>query len=301
DLFASLGEVARPGAVLAASTAGSDLAELAQASGRGGAVLGLYFRFPAHATRLVEIAVGEDCAPDTVATALGLARRLGKVAVRTGSDAGIGAPMMAAYLHAADRMLEAGATPYLIDEAMVAYGMATGPYRAQDLVGLAPGRQGPADAATPVGIAGRLCAAGRFGRRVGKGYYLYEKGAEQGRADPEVIALIRAERERLGITARRFNPEEIQRRCLLAMVNQGARLLRQGVARCPSDIDAVMLHGYGFPRWRGGPMMAADLSGLLHLKNDLAVFAGEEAEFWTPDPVFDELIKNGETFDSLNG
>ncbi|WP_127115325.1 3-hydroxyacyl-CoA dehydrogenase family protein [Shimia sediminis] len=152
-----------------------------------------------------------------------------------------------------------------------------------------------------VAIGDRLCDGGRFGQKAGRGYYLYTDGNPKGVQDPEVIALIRAERERKGITARGFKPEEIQRRCLAAMANEGARLLREGVAIRPSDIDTVMIHGFGFPRWRGGPMMAADLAGLLTIQRDLHLFEQEEPEFWAPDAIFAELIKTGRGFESLNG
>ncbi len=307
SVFAQLGGVVREGAILAASSPRSEVTELARQAGVSGEVLGLFFRFPAHATRLVEIAVTADTAADTAVSTLAYVKKLGKVPVRTRSGDTIGNRMMIAYRLAADMMLEDGATPYLIDTAMEDFGMASGPYKTLDMEGLQADwerrkRQASSGDSNmrAVAIADRLCEACRFGRRSGKGYYLYEDASKQARPDPEVIALIRAERERNGLTARGFKPEEIQRRCLLAMVNQGARLLREGIAMRPSDIDTVMLHGYGFPRWRGGPMMAADLTGLLHLKNDLEIYTREDPEFWKPDPIFDELIKNGQGFSNLN-
>ena len=224
-----------------------------------------------------------------------------------GSDELIGERVLAAYQFAADMMLEEGATPYLIDEAMEDWGMACGPYRAQDLAGLEASwerrkrdaeRRDPAD--RYVAIGDLLCEAGRFGQKAGRGYYRYEDADREGAHDPEVIALVRSERERKGIAPRGFKPDEIQRRCLVAMVNEGARLLSEGIATRPLEIDAVMFRDHGFPRWRGGPMMAADLTGLLKIKSDLESFARDEPRFWAPEPIFHELIKNGQGFDCLN-
>lgn len=218
------------------------------------------------------------------------------------TDAEIGWRILSACQFAADMMLEEGATPYLIDEAMEDWGMAMGPYRMVDRAGLDVGwaRQRPQAGARAVEIRDRLWEAGRFGQASGRGYYLYADGDRVGTHDPEVIALIRAERERKGVLPRGVKPQEIQHRCLAAMVNEGARLLREGIAPRPSDIDAVMFRDQGFPRWRGGPMKAADLRGVLKVKTDLETFARDEPQFWVPDPIFYDLIKNGRDFASLN-
>ncbi|WP_299354682.1 3-hydroxyacyl-CoA dehydrogenase NAD-binding domain-containing protein [uncultured Shimia sp.] len=307
-VFAQLDGVIKEKAILATSTSYLDVNRMARETGSPQDVLGLHFLAPANKERLVEVAVGEETAPEVVATAVSLARRLGKIPVRTGVGGGfIGNRIQAAYRLAADMMLEEGATPYLIDEAMQDWGMAMGPYRALDAEGLAPSweqRKRQAETRDPaaryVAIGDRLCEAGRLGRASGRGYYLYSETAPDGVQDPDVVALIRAERESKGFSARGFKPEEIQRRCLAAMANEGARLLRAEMADRPSDIDAVMVHGFGFPRWRGGPMMAADLVGLLPLRRDLDSFTPDAPEFWTADPIFSEFIKNGQGFASLN-
>lgn len=307
-VFSQLDGVVKEGAVLASNTSYMDVNRMARETGSPEDVLGLHFFSPAHVMRLVEVIVADETAPEVTATAVALARRLGKIPVRAGmSDGFIGNRILSAYRFAADMMLEEGATPYLIDEAMEDWGMTLGPYKVQDMAGLDISwarRKRLAETRDPaeryVAIGDRLCEAGRLGQKAGRGYYLYVDGAREGTQDPEVIALIRTERERKGISPRGFKPDEIQRRCLAAMVNEGARLLREGVATRPSDIDTVMMHGYGFPRWRGGPMMAADLVGLLKVKSDLDLFAREEPRFWAPEPIFDGLIKNGQGFDSLN-
>lgn len=307
-VFAQLDGVAKEGAILATNTSYLDVDRIARETGSPGDVLGLHFFSPAHVMRLIEVVVGAETTDDAVATAVALAKRLGKVPVRSGvCDGFIGNRILSTYCMAADMMLEEGATPNIIDTAMESFGMAMGPYKVMDLAGLdtswarrrrlAPTRNRQE---RYVAIGDILCEAGRFGQKAGKGYYLYEEGSREASQDSEVIAIIRAERERKGLTARGFKPEEIQRRCLAAMANEGARLLREGIATRPSDIDTVMIHGYGFPRWRGGPMMAADITGLLRIKRDLEGFAREDAGFWAPEPVFDELIKNGRGFASLN-
>jgi 3-hydroxyacyl-CoA dehydrogenase len=307
-VFYQLDGVVRNEAVLVSTTQRHDLRRLAAQTEDPEWVLGLDIATPAHLQTVAEIMVPEGAAPVGVPTLVGLLRRIGKIPVRaSGSRTHIGRAVFGACLHAAELMVEDGSTPYLVDEAMRAYGMALGPFEQLDRAGLREDwalRRAMADGEGPQGrsiaILDRLCEAGRFGKSAGKGYYLYDKASPDGRSDPEVIALIRAERERKGIRARGFAAEEIQRRCLAAMVNEGARLLRLGMASCPSDIDVVMVHGYGFPRWRGGPMKAADLAGPWSIQRDIERFAEQDGVFWSPEPVFDRLFKDGQGFDALN-
>lgn len=306
-IFAQLDGVVKEGAVLATHTSFLDVGRIAGETGSPADVLGLCFHSPVMSNRLVEVVSGAETGADAVATAVSLIKKLGKVPVRSGgSDGLIGGRLMAACWAAADRMLEGGATPYLIDAAMEDYGMNRGPYKALDAFGLdrfvarkARLAQGDELSGRNVSIADRLCDSGRRGRKSGKGYYKYDTGAMGPVQDPAVIPLIRAERERKGLAARRFEANEIQRRCVAAMVNEAAAMLREGVAGRASDIDTAMVLGFGFPRWRGGPMMAADLKGLLKVRRDLEEFARDEPQFWQPEPVFDELIKNGLGFSSV--
>ncbi|MEZ5912434.1 MAG: 3-hydroxyacyl-CoA dehydrogenase NAD-binding domain-containing protein [Paracoccaceae bacterium] len=302
-LLRQLDGIAKPGALLATNTSYLDVDALAAVTSRPEAVLGLHFFSPAHVMKLLEVVVGEKTAPSAVLSGFVLAKRLGKTAVRAGvCDGFIGNRILAAYRTAADFMLEDGASPAQIDAAMRAFGMPLGPYQVLDLAGLdiswarrkrlASGRD---PQARYVAIGDRLCEAGRFGQKTGQGYYNY--GADRkGSEAPEVLALIAAEREAKGIIPRAFEADEIQRRCLAAMVNEGARLYAEGIALRPSDIDVVMMLGYGYPRWRGGPMKTADLRGLLAIRNDLESFARDEPAFWAPAPILDELIKNGRRF-----
>ncbi|MDW4547950.1 3-hydroxyacyl-CoA dehydrogenase NAD-binding domain-containing protein [Defluviimonas sp. D31] len=307
-IFAELDRVARPGAILATNTSYLDVNRIAAATSRPRDVVGLHFFSPVQAMRLVEVVVGAETAPDVIATAFTLARRMGKVAVRAGvCDGFIGNRILTAYRTAADFLVEDGASPYDVDRAMVDWGFPQGPYQVLDMAGLdiSWARRKRLEATRDparryVAIGDRLCLAGRFGRKAGKGYYLYPEGAWQGVKDPEVMALIAAEREARGIVAREVTAAEIQDRALAAMANEGARILEEGIAARPSDIDLVMLLGYGFPRWRGGPMLAADQAGLLALRNRLVDYAREEEAFWRPAALWDELIKYGRKFADLN-
>lgn len=309
-VMAEMARTLRPGAILATNTSYLDVDALAEATGRPSDVVGLHFFSPAPVMRLLEIVVGKATAPDVVATGLALARRAGKVAVRAGvCDGFIGNRILTAYRTAADFLLEDGATPAQVDRAMRAYGFALGPYQVLDLAGLeiswarrkrlAPMRD---PARRYVAIGDLLCEAGRIGQKSGAGYYRYPEGARQGVEDPEVIALIAAERDRKGIAAQPVTDDEIRDRCLAAMANEGARLLEEGIAQRPSDIDAAMLFGFGFPRHRGGPMHAADRVGPALMRKRLLGYAAlDDAWFWQPAPLWDELIKSGRRFADLNG
>ncbi|MBT8456022.1 MAG: 3-hydroxyacyl-CoA dehydrogenase [Rhodobacteraceae bacterium] len=307
-VFRTLGRIAKPGAILATNTSYLDIRPLAAASGRPEDVIGLHFFSPAHVMPLLEIIPTDDSAKDVQATAFALARQLRKIGVRSGmTDGFIGNRVNSAYRQAAEFMLEDGASVVEIDTAMRDFGFPMGPFEVSDLAGLDIAwarRQRLAATRNPsaryVAIPDRLCELGRLGRKVGRGWYTYPRGARSGQVDPEVTAIIAEERVFQGIEPQKFSREDIQQQCLAAMVNEGAKLLDEGVARCPSDIDVVMIHGFAYPRWRGGPMQTADAEGLFKIKRDLERLAREEPLFWTPSPRFDELVKNGLGFASLN-
>lgn len=305
-VFAQLDTVMKPGAILATNTSYLDIDVLAATISRPQDVVGYHFFSPAHIMKLLEIVVGEKTDPDVVATGFDLARKLRKVPVRAGvADGFIGNRVLAAYRLAADFMLEDGASPAQIDAAMRAYGFPIGPYQVLDMAGLdiswARRKRLAATRAAEdryVAIGDKICEQGWFGQKTGRGYYIHDqKGTPM--ENPDVLALIEAERRIKGITPRIFSQQEIQERCLFAMANEGARLVSEGIALRPSDVDVVLLYGYGFPRYRGGPMMAADQAGLLTVKNALINWQSEEPRFWAPSPLFDELIKNGRSFGGL--
>lgn len=307
-VFRALDQVLKPGAILATNTSYLDIDALAATVSRPSDVIGLHFFSPANVMKLVEVVVGKATADDVVATGFALAKRLGKIAVRAGNiDGFIGNRILSAYRTATDFLLEDGATPAQIDAAMRSFGFPVGPYQVIDMAGLEISwarRKRLAATRDPgaryVDIGDLMCEAGWIGQKSGRGYYVYENGARSGVENPDVLALIAAERDRKGIIARDISADEIRRRALAAMVNEGAHLLQAGIALRPSDIDMVMLFGYGFPRWRGGPMKAADQAGLVQIRKDLQSFAEGEPEFWEPSPLLLDLIKTGRNFGSLN-
>ena len=300
-LFAELERELRPSTVLATTHGGIDIDRLAGAGSRADDVIGVYFHDYQANKRLVEIVTGTATAPAVTATILALVRKTGKLAVRARSGAGmISQRLMRAYHLMAEALMEAGASPYDIDRAMVSFGFRHGPCQALDLEGLEGSAGGVPGGSAPPTIRQRLVAAGRLGRDSGRGFYRYDETG-RGAEDPEVLELIESVRRDKGIAARSVSGREIRHRAVAAMANEGARLLGEGVASCPLDIDLVMLAGFGFPRWRGGPMQTADQAGLLRIRNDLRDYAREDADFWQPADLWDDLIKNGRKFADLNG
>jgi 3-hydroxyacyl-CoA dehydrogenase len=307
-VFAELDRVCKPGAVLATNTSYLDIDEIAASISRLQDVLGLHFFSPAHIMKLLEIVVPAKVSADAVATGFELAKKLRKVAVRAGvCDGFIGNRILAVYRQAADYMLEDGASPYQIDEAVREFGYPMGPYQVADLAGGDIGwatRKRRAATRDPraryVEIADRICERGWFGQKTGRGYYLYAKGSRSGTPDPEVLAIVDAERKKAGITPRSFSNEEIVRRYLAAMINEGANVVHEGIALRPLDVDVTFVAGYGFPRHRGGPMKYADTVGLPRVLADIREFAKEDPLFWRPSPLLVDLVERGEDFDSLN-
>jgi len=307
-VFSTLDAVMKRDAILGTNTSYLDIDGLAAGTGRSRDVLGLHFFAPPHVMRLLEVVVAMDTDDEVIATAWEFAARLKKIPVAAVvADGFIANRCLAAYRKVAEFLLEDGASVHEIDTAMRAYGFPMGPFEVADLSGLdiawsrrqrLAARRDPAD--RYVRIADRLCEMGRMGRKVGRGYYKYQQGTRRGAIDSEVTALVAEERAIRGRPARKFKAEEIRSRCLLAMINEGARLLEEGVATRPADIDLCMVHGFGFPRAKGGPMMAADLMGLLQVKRDLETYAEEDARFWTPAPLIVDLVKNGRDFSDMN-
>lgn len=287
QVFSDLGRTTRPDAVLATNTSTLDVDAIASASGRPGSVVGMHFFSPANVMRLVEIVRGSHSSEAALAVAADVTRRIGKIAVEVGNAFGfVGNRMLYAYGREKERMLLEGATPERIDRALEAFGMAMGPNAVNDLAGLDVGYSvrrewaGKPDDPTYFRAADMIAEAGRLGRKSGRGFYRYEGGEKV--ADPEVIQLIRAEAERLGIRQRKHDDTEIVERCIFALINEGARLLDSGIARRASDIDVIWCNGYGFPRWRGGPMQHADTLGLADVHAVLDALARRHGEMYFP-------------------
>jgi 3-hydroxyacyl-CoA dehydrogenase len=307
-VFAELDRVCKPGAVIATNTSYLDIDAIAASISRPQDVVGLHFFSPANIMKLLEVVVPKQVSPDVVATAFELAKKLRKVPVRAGvCDGFIGNRVLAVYRAAADHMMEDGASPYQIDKAVRNFGYPMGPYQVADLAGGDIGwatRKRRAATRDPkaryVQIADRICERGWFGQKTGRGYYLYPDGARTGTPDPEVEVIIAAERERAGITPRSFTEEEIMRRYMAAMINEGANVVHEKISLRPLDVDVTFLYGYGFPRYRGGPMKYADMVGLDKVLADIREFAKEDPLFWRPSPLLVELVERGANFASLN-
>ena len=265
QVFERIDTNARPGAVLASNTSYLDLDAIAATTRRPQDVIGLHFFSPANVMKLLEVVRGKATAPDALATGLAVGKKLRKMAVLTGNAFGfIGNRIYSAYRRQCEFMIEEGASPEQVDAALQRFGFAMGPFAVADLSGLdIAWRMRQAQAATRdpaaryVHIPDRLCEAGRLGRKTGAGYYVYPAGAKGPQVDPAVRALIEQCRAEKGIAARAFDNGEIVRRAMLAIVNEAALLLAEGVAERATDIDVVLVNGYGFPRWEGGPVFWA--------------------------------------------
>ncbi|WP_144145882.1 3-hydroxyacyl-CoA dehydrogenase NAD-binding domain-containing protein [Paraburkholderia sp. BCC1884] len=307
-VFAELDRVCKAGAVLATNTSYLDIDAIASSISRPADVIGLHFFSPANIMKLLEVVVPKQVSADVVATAFDLARKLRKTPVRAGvCDGFIGNRILAVYRAAADAMMEDGASPYQIDAAVRAFGFPMGPFQVVDLAGgdigwAARKRRAPTRnaAARYVQIADRLCERGWFGQKTGRGFYLYAQGSRSGAPDPEVDSIIDAERERAGIAPRTFTDEEIMRRYMAAMINEGANVVHERIALRPLDVDVTFLYGYGFPRYRGGPMKYADTVGLPVILADIREFAKQDPLFWQASPLLIELVERGADFASLN-
>ncbi|MGC1458100.1 MAG: 3-hydroxyacyl-CoA dehydrogenase NAD-binding domain-containing protein [Steroidobacteraceae bacterium] len=310
SVFAQIDALAKPGAILASNTSMLDVNEIAHATGRPQDILGLHFFSPAHVMKLLEIVEGKSTSKDAIATALALARRIGKTPVVSGVCEGfIGNRMLQPYLTEAGLLLDEGALPEQVDQAIERWGMAMGPFRVCDLAGNDLGgkireqRLQKYPELVYSRTASALEAAGRFGQKVGRGWYDYRPGQRAPVPSQEVEALVFAESARLGLQRRRISDDEIVDRLILALVNEGAHVIEDGIARRASDVDVVYVAGYGFPRWRGGPMFYADRRGLVdvlfsirRLQHGPAYQCRESR--WRPAELLQSLASGGQTFTS---
>ncbi|MEP2533820.1 3-hydroxyacyl-CoA dehydrogenase NAD-binding domain-containing protein [Shimia sp.] len=304
QVFSQLDGIVKTGAVLATAWPFADIPHLASLSGCPGDVLGIHIPTPTQTSAVAEIATTPQSDPDAVLTAQSFIQKIGKSTVRCNAHPGlVGHHIMAAYQHAADRLVLRGCSPQEVDAAMRAWGMTLGPFQNADLMGLDRAwlRQKICGVDGSSGVLHRMVKAGRLGRANGKGWVRYERSNPLGASDPEVDEILKPLRDAISPEPHAVGPEDIQARCLAAMANAGAGLLKEGVVQRPSDIDVVMVLGFGFPSWRGGPMQAADEAGLLNIRNHIRDFADSDPGFWVPEPHFDLLIKNGQNFSDLNG
>jgi 3-hydroxyacyl-CoA dehydrogenase len=304
-VFTQLDAVCKPGAILASNTSYLDVNKIASFTRRPQDVVGLHFFSPANIMKLLEIVRGEKTANDVMATALALGKQIKKVAVVSGvCDGFIGNRMLARYGAAAHALVVAGAAPQQVDKAMERFGYAMGPFRVGDLAGLDIGwatrKRKAAEAGVPHDptIADKLCELGRFGQKTGAGWYRYEPGVREPQADALVDQIIADYRTAKGVTPRKVSDDEMVERCIYALVNEGARILAEGIAVRASDVDLVYLNGYGFPARRSGPMCYANEVGLANVVRALRRFAAEPGAdaSWEPAPLLIQLAEEGNTF-----
>jgi len=297
EVFARLDQVAAPHAILATNTSTLDIDMIAASTSRPQQVVGTHFFSPAHVMKLLENVRGKHTSPQTIATVMALGKTLGKVAVLAGNcDGFIGNRMLSFYGAEAEFLLEEGATPEQIDRAVEGFGFAMGPLAVRDLAGndvgwaIRKGRKLPPDERYSP-ILERLVGEGRLGQKAGKGFYRYE-----GRTripDPQVLALIEGVSRELGIERRQIPDDEILERLLHPLVNEGARIVAEGIAIRASDVDVVYVNGYGFPAYKGGPMYWAQQSGLARVVQTMRRLAPTHGARWRPAPLLERLAASG--------
>ena len=304
DVFARLDLIAKPGAVLATNTSTLDIDEIAGAVGRPEDVIGLHFFSPANVMPLLEVVRTERTSAQTILTAMELAKPLRKTPVLARVCYGfIGNRMMEGYAREAQRIVLEGATPRRVDSVLEGWGMAMGILAVFDMAGIDVGvnvhranasRYPPDPTYYQADVA--LFEAGRLGQKNGRGYYRYEPGDRTRRDDPEALAILRATAERLGIAPREHSDEEILERCLYPLVNEGIRIVEEGVALRAADVDVVWTAGYGFPRYRGGPLFHADLIGLQTVLDGIRKYRKVFGPMhWEPAPLLVRLAGEGRT------
>jgi 3-hydroxyacyl-CoA dehydrogenase len=306
SVFEKLDAAMKPGAILATNTSTLDVDRIAAFTKRPQDVLGMHFFSPANVMKLLEVVRGAKTAPDVLVTVMQLAKKIGKTAVVAGvCDGFIGNRMLEQYLRQAFSLLEEGASVQDVDRALEKFGMAMGPFRMSDLagndIGWAIRKRRYVEKPNVIysRIADRLCELGRFGQKTGSGWYRYVPGKRDALPDPKVDKLIADYRKERGVATRKIAADEIVERCIYALVNEGARILEEGIALRASDIDLVYLTGYGFPVWRGGPMFYADTVGLYSVVRSMARFAalpGADAAFWQPAPKLAALAAANRKF-----
>ena len=302
DVFAALDKALQPNAILASNTSTLDLDEIARVTSRPDKVLGLHFFAPANIMQLLEIVRGSQTAPETLATAMALAKKLKKKGVLSGNAFGfIGNRMLFDYIREASFLVEEGATPAQVDAAIRDFGFPMGPFAMSDLSGIDVffkiSQEAPKESYRRSQIADRLYERGRYGQKTGSGFFRYEPGDRKPQRDEEAERIMALESERLGIARRTdITDGEIVRRCMFALVNAGARLLGDGIALRPGDEDIVWIYGYGFPWFNGGPMWWADTVGAKTIYDQIVAWRSSLGEHWVPAPKLEEAARSGSFF-----
>jgi 3-hydroxyacyl-CoA dehydrogenase len=303
-VFRRIDALAKPGAILASNTSTLDLNRIAGFTKRPADVVGMHFFSPANVMKLLEVVRGEQTSKVTLATVMQVAKTIGKMAVVSGvCDGFIGNRMIEQYFRQAWFMLEEGALPETIDGAIERFGFAMGPFKMSDLAGndiswaIRKRRYREMPSLHYPRVADRLCEAGRFGQKTGAGWYDYESGKREPHVSSDVTEMIVDYSSSIGYTRRAIADDEIVERLVYALVNEGAKILTEGIASKASDIDAVYLNGYGFPAWRGGPMFYADTVGLDRVEQAIRRYASQvNGDGWEIAPLLVELAQTGRRF-----
>ncbi|MGM3386818.1 enoyl-CoA hydratase/isomerase family protein [Stutzerimonas stutzeri] len=304
EVFEQLDAVCKPGAILASNTSSLDLNAIAGFTRRPEDVVGLHFFSPANVMRLLEVVRGERTSDEVLATAMAIGKQLKKVSVVVGvCDGFVGNRMVFQYGREAEFLLEEGATPQRVDGALRNFGMAMGPFAMRDLSGLDIGqairkRQRatlPSHLDSPT-VSDKLCAAGMLGQKTGAGYYRYEPGNRTPQENPDLAPMLEAASREKGIERKALDEQYIVERCIFALVNEGAKILEEGIAQRSSDIDVIYLNGYGFPAFRGGPMYYADSVGLDKVLARVQELHARCGDWWKPAPLLEKLAAEGRTF-----
>ena len=301
EIFKSLDTVTKDHAILASNTSGLDIDAIASSTKRPGKVVGTHFFSPANIMRLLEVVRGKDSSDETMATVMSIGKRMGKAAVVSLNAPGfIGNRMLAGYTYQANMLLLEGALPNQVDSALESFGMSMGPFRMMDLVGLDLGWRARklANIETPLAnkISDALCEQDRFGQKTSKGFYNYSEGSRAPNPAPENEDIYKEISSQNNIERRDISDQEIIDRCILALVNEGARILEEGVAQRSGDMDIVYINGYGFPIWRGGPMFYANQLGLAEVISKMSAFSKLDENFWKPAPLLQKLADSSGAF-----
>ena len=304
EIFAKLDSVCKAGAILATNTSYQDVDAIAAATGRPQDVVGMHFFSPANVMKLLEVVQGDRTADDALATAMAIGKKIGKVCALSGVCYGfIGNRMLGGYGREAQMLLLDGCTPTQVDSALEKFGMAMGPLAMGDLAGLDVGykareaRTDLPDDPKLYRMGTLLVEMGRFGQKTGSGFYTYDPETRRRQSDPEIESLIKTEATKLGVERREVTEDEILARCFYPLINEGAKILEEGIAQRPSDIDVVYVFGYAFPVAKGGPMFYADQVGLKNVYDKICEFRDRYGEqYWRPAPLLEQLAKEGKTF-----
>ena len=306
-IFRELDVVLKPTAILATNTSTLDINQIAGVTQRPEQVIGLHFFSPANVMRLLEVVRADKTSPEVIATSMKVAKKIKKIPVCVGvCDGFVGNRMIHTYLREAEYLIEEGALPQEVDQAIESFGFAMGPFRMSDLAGLDIGwairKRKQSEGVMSkryVTIPDRICELGWFGQKTGRGYYTYESGSRVPQVNPEIAVIIDAASREKGIERRTIEASEIVERLMFALINEGADILAEGVAQRASDIDVIYAFGYGFPRYRGGPMFYADTIGLSAVVDGIQRYSNQAlGDHWKVSTYLTKLVDESRTFGS---